>query len=357
MQRLEPGQPGPRLSVSTPEVEVLATARGQEQLVLEFDVFRDGRGFSLAALLRARGFPGRLGAAGKVLPDQVRHLRRSGFDAVELAAGADPAPWQKLDQVYTAAYQPGGHDRQVWQARLARRRDEGLEALAARLNDEHADSPAEAILAAALAPELGRRAAAISSFGAEAAVLLHLVSRIRPDLPVIFLETGQHFFQTLAYRRTLSQNLGLSDVRSVQPDPAAVARLDPRGDLWRDDANACCKLRKVEPLHEALQGFDTRITGRKRYQNHERAGLRPFEAVDGSLIVNPLVAWTPQQIEAWITEHGLPRHPLVEHGYPSIGCWPCTRAVEPDDDPRGGRWAGQAKTECGIHRPAQREPA
>ncbi len=357
MQRLEPGQPGPRLSVSAPEMEVLAAARGQKQLVLEFDVFRDGRGFSLAALLRARGFQGRLIAAGKVLPDQVRHLRRSGFDAVELAIGTDPAPWQKLDQIYSAAYQPGGHDRQVRQARLASRRDESLQALAARLNDDHADSPAEAILAAALLPELGRQAAAISSFGAEAAVLLHLVSRIRPDLPVIFLETGQHFFQTLAYRRTLSQSLGLSDVRSVQPDPATVARQDPKGDLWRDDANACCALRKIQPLQDALADFDTRITGRKRYQNRERAGLRPFEVINEDLVVNPLVAWTPRQIEAWITEHRLPRHPLVEQGYPSIGCWPCTRAVEPDHDPREGRWAGQAKTECGIHRPTRREPA
>ncbi|MFK0299363.1 phosphoadenylyl-sulfate reductase [Brevundimonas sp. NPDC090276] len=350
MQLLEQAQDGVRLSVSTPEEDIRAAAAANDSLILEFEAFRDGRGFSLAAILRGQGYQGRLIAAGKVLPDQVRHLRRCGFDAVELAPGADPAPWRRMDQVFSAAYQPAsGDDRLVWRQRHAAPANDDAVALAARLNDQWADADAEDLLRAVLDPALGRKAAAISSFGAEAAVLLHLISRVRPDLPVVFLETGQHFFQTLAYRRELADRLGLTDVRDITPDPAALSKTDPRGDLWRSAPDACCDVRKVQPLAQAVAGFDTRITGRKRYQNSHRAALAPFEAADGVLTVNPLAAWSAEQIEDWLRDHQLPRHSLVAQGYPSIGCWPCTRAVEACEDARDGRWSGQEKTECGIH--------
>ena len=350
MQLLEQAQDGVRLSVSTPEHDIHAAAAAVDSLILEFEAFRDGRGFSLAAILRGQGYQGRLIAAGKVLPDQARHLRRSGFDAVELAPGADPTPWRRMDQAFSAAYQTASSDdRLVWRQRHAASASDDAVALAARLNAQWGDADAEDLLRAALAPELGRKAAAISSFGAEAAVLLHLISRIQPDLPVLFLETGQHFFQTLAYRRALTDRLGLTDVRDITPDAATLSKTDPNGDLWRSAPDACCDVRKVQPLAQALAGFDTRITGRKRFQNTHRASLAPFEAADGVLTVNPLASWTAEQIEAWLRDHQLPRHPLVEQGYPSIGCWPCTRAIETGEDARDGRWAGQEKTECGIH--------
>jgi phosphoadenylyl-sulfate reductase (thioredoxin) len=348
MQLLEQAQDGVRLTVSTPEEDIRAAAAANDSLILEFEAFRDGRGFSLAAVLRGQGYRGRLIAAGKVLPDQARHLRRCGFDAVELSPGANAAPWRRMDQVFSAAYQPSsGDDRLVWRQRHAAPEDAA--ALAARLNAQWADADAEDLLRAVLDPALDRKAAAISSFGAEAAVLLHLISRVQPDLPVIFLETGQHFFQTLAYRRELTERLGLTNVRDIAPDAAALTAADPRGDLWRSEPDACCAVRKVEPQARALTGFDTRITGRKRYQNSQRTDLKPFEAADNVLIVNPLAAWSADQIEDWLRDHQLPRHPLVEQGYPSIGCWPCTRAVEAGEDARDGRWAGQEKTECGIH--------
>ena len=348
MQLLEQAQDGVRLSVSTPEEDIRAAAAANDSLILEFEAFRDGRGFSLAAILRGQGYQGRLIAAGKVLPDQVRHLRRSGFDAVELAPGADAAPWRRMDQVFSAAYQPAtGDDRLVWRQRHAAPED--AVALAARLNAQWGEAEAEDLLRAVLDPALGRKAAVISSFGAEAAVLLHLISRVQPDLPVVFLETGQHFFHTLAYRRELADRLGLTDVRDITPDAAALAAADPHSDLWRSQPDACCDVRKVQPLAQAVAGFDTRITGRKRYQNSHRAALVPFEAADGVLTVNPLAVWSAEQIEAWLRDHQLPRHPLVEQGYPSIGCWPCTRAVEAGEDARDGRWSGQEKTECGIH--------
>jgi phosphoadenosine phosphosulfate reductase len=348
MQLLEHAQNGVRLTVSTPEEDIRAAAAANDSLILEFEAFRDGRGFSLAAVLRGQGYRGSLIAAGKILPDQARHLRRCGFDAVELSPGADAAPWRRMDQIFSAAYQPAsGDDRLVWRQRHAAPEDPAT--LAARLNAQWGDADAEDLLKAVLDPALARKAAAISSFGAEAAVLLHLISRVRPDLPVVFLETGQHFFQTLAYRRELTERLGLTDVREIKPGAAALSKADPRGDLWRSQPDTCCAVRKIQPLAQALTGFDTRITGRKRYQNSQRADLMPFEANEDVLTVNPLAKWSANQVEDWLLDHELPRHPLVEQGYPSIGCWPCTRAVAADEDARDGRWAGQDKTECGIH--------
>lgn len=350
MQLLERAEAGVRLAVSSSQEEALAAAAATDSLILEFEAFRDGRGFSLAAVLRGQGYQGRLIAAGQVLPDQVRHLRRCGFDAVELPPEADQAAWRRMDHVFTGAYQPGvGSERLVWRERHAQKPNGEVEALAAKLNADWGSGDAEDVLKAVLDPALGRRAVAISSFGAEAAVLLHLISRVQRDLPVVFLETGQHFPQTLAYRRKLAEHLGLTDVRDIHPAADALETLDPNGELWRTSPDACCDVRKVRPLAGALEGFDTRITGRKQFQNRQRADLAPFEAVGGVLVVNPLAAWSPDQIEAWLRDHQLPRHLLVEQGFASIGCWPCTRAVQAGEDARAGRWHGHEKTECGIH--------
>ena len=348
MQWLENAPDGARLPVATPLAEVEATARNAEALVLEFDAFRDGRGFSLAAVLRERGYRGRLIADGHLLPDQARHLRRSGFDGVVLGAGADLAAWRRMDAAFSATYQPI-EDRAVpiWRRReLARRTPE---AIVERLNRETRGGDADDILRAALDPALGLKPAVLSSFGAEAAVLLSLVARIDPSTPVVFLETGMHFMQTLAYRKALSERLGLTDVRLVMPDARERAELDPRDDLWRADPDACCDLRKVRPLERALTGLDALVTGRKRHQTAERADLQPFELFEGRIRVNPLHDWSEERLQTWFEAEDLPRHPLNDQGYRSIGCWPCTQAVEVGEDSRAGRWAGAAKSECGIH--------
>ena len=363
LQLLESVQNGPRLSVTTPLEEVEVTASATDVLVLEFDAFRQGQGFSLASILRERGFTGRLIAAGNLLPDQARHLRRTGFDAVELNPGSDLATWQRMDQAFHAAYQDAIDPAPtIWQRRAVARAlsppppsnsapkaETDLHVLADRLNVELAGADAATILKAALDPTLGLKTAAISSFGAEAAALLHLISEQKPDLPVVFLETGQHFFQTLQYRSQLTSKLGLTDVRLVAPDAAEKADLDARDDLWKTDADACCDLRKTRPLARATVGFTALITGRKRYQASTRAALQPFEVLDGVLRVNPLANWTSEDVEDHLVAHDLPRHPLVAQGYPSIGCHTCTRPVETGEDARAGRWAGQDKTECGIH--------
>ena len=201
--------------------------------------------------------------------------------------------------------------------------------------------------------EFPGRIAAVSSFGAEAAVLLHLIAEIDPATPVIFLNTGKHFPETLAYREEATARLGLSDVRVVTPDPLSAAHLDPHGTLWRDGPDHCCHLRKVVPLRRALAGFEAWITGRKRYQGGTRAGLAAVERVGGHVKINPLAGWSEARVEAAFQDAALPRHPLVSEGYTSIGCAPCTRRAVCGAATRSGRWLGTGKTECGIHWPSQ----
>lgn len=207
-----------------------------------------------------------------------------------------------------------------------------------------------ALLRHALLDAFPGRIAVVSSFGAESAVLLAHVAETDPAAPVLFLDTGQHFPETLEYRARLVEFLGLTGVRDIAPDPAALAASDPDGELWRYDTDACCGLRKVAPLDRALAPFDAWITGRKRSQAATRRTLPFFELADGKVKINPLADWDPARLEAEMAWRGLPRHPLAARGYPSIGCGPCTRPVHAGEDARAGRWAGSGKTECGIHR-------
>lgn len=194
------------------------------------------------------------------------------------------------------------------------------------------------------------RVAVVSSFGAESAVLLALVAEVDPAAPVFFVDTGQHFAETLGYREMLAAVLGLTDVRDVRLSERERAANDPQDELWRYDPDACCRLRKVTPLDRALAPFEAWISGRKRHQAFSRIALPVVERVDGKTKLNPLAAWTAADIEAEMVRRALPRHPLSLAGYPSIGCATCTHAVATGEDPRSGRWAGTGKTECGIHR-------
>jgi phosphoadenosine phosphosulfate reductase len=225
---------------------------------------------------------------------------------------------------------------------------------AVRLNRMFRGQDAQEMLASVLGSGLAGEVAVVSSFGAESAVLLHLVAQIDPALPVLFLETGKHFPETLAYRDLLVQRLGLTDLRNLTPDPLDLAR-DETGLRWSYDPDGCCEIRKVLPLAKALGPFDATITGRKGFQSSTRAGLPRFEIdtsdAQGRLKINPLADWSPEAIAAYIVEHDLPPHPLVAEGYPSIGCSPCTSMVAAGEDPRAGRWRGWDKTECGIHVP------
>jgi phosphoadenosine phosphosulfate reductase len=191
--------------------------------------------------------------------------------------------------------------------------------------------------------------AIVSSFGAESSILLHLIASIDPNVTVLFLETGKHFPETLEYRDTLIERLGLKDFRNITPDAELLAQKDENGLRWSYDPDGCCEIRKVLPLKKALAGFDAQFTGRKAFQSATRNALPRFEIEDGRLKVNPLADWDKTRLDAYMAEHALPAHPLVEQGYPSIGCSPCTSKVAEGEDPRSGRWKGWDKVECGIH--------
>ncbi len=195
----------------------------------------------------------------------------------------------------------------------------------------------------------GDQIALVSSFGAESAVLLHMVSQVNPAQPVLFLDTGMLFAQTLDYRRALSSRLGLTGVRDLRPAFQDLAVRDSESKLWQSDTEACCEIRKVLPLNRALEGFEAWITGRKRFHGGERLSLPVVEAAEGMVKFNPLANWDKAALDAYGLQHNLPQHPLVAQGYPSLGCWPCTQAVSLGEDVRAGRWAGSEKTECGIH--------
>lgn len=220
----------------------------------------------------------------------------------------------------------------------------------AALNARYRHHGATAVLERALGdPQVGRLAL-VSSFGAESVVLLHLVSVMDRTTPVLFIDTEMLFDETLAYQAELAERLRLTDVRTVKARREDVFVQDNEGLLHLHDPDACCALRKTEPLQRALSGFDAWITGRKRYQGGQRTALEFFEAEgDLRIKVNPLAHWTSGDLQDYIAENRLPRHPLVAKGYPSIGCAPCTTRVGDGEDPRAGRWRDSAKEECGIH--------
>ncbi|MDG2527329.1 phosphoadenylyl-sulfate reductase [Caulobacter endophyticus] len=221
--------------------------------------------------------------------------------------------------------------------------------LAARLDAELRDAHPLTVLRKAY-ETFGDKLALVSSFGAESAVLLHLASQVSPNIPVLFLDTGMLFGQTLDYRKSLAASLGLTDVRDLRPAFADLAVQDPKSDLWRTDTDACCNIRKVLPLDRALEGFEGWVTGRKRFHGGDRLRLAVVEEAGGQIKFNPLANWSKAELDAYAAEHQLPAHPLVAQGFPSLGCWPCTRPVDdPNADVRAGRWQGQDKTECGIH--------
>jgi phosphoadenosine phosphosulfate reductase len=193
------------------------------------------------------------------------------------------------------------------------------------------------------------RIAVISAFAAESVVLLHQVAQIDPSTPVLFLNTHKLFGETMRYRDRIQETLGLTDIRSVGPHPDDRRAQDPEGTLWSRNPDACCHFRKVVPLRRALAGFDAVVTGRKRFQTSERAGLEKVELAEGRVRFNPLVDWSLTELMAYMDEHRLPKHPLINDGYPSIGCIPCTRRVNAGEGYRDGRWAGWEKDECGIH--------
>ena len=221
------------------------------------------------------------------------------------------------------------------------------------LRAKYAGTDARSLLRAMIKDEFAGKITTVSSFGSESVVLLHLISEIDPSVPVIFLNTGKLLGETMRYRDRLQEKLGLIDVRAIGPHPDDLKALDPEGTLWSREPDSCCNIRKVLPLRRAIAGFDAEITGRKRFQTQARTSMSPLELNGSRFVVNPLWDWSLQDLKEHILKHDLPRHPLVEDGFLSIGCMPCTERVKEGEDYRSGRWSGLNKDECGIHENAE----
>ena len=335
---------------------------------VNFPIFQDGRGYSAARILREAGYLGEMRAVGEVLVDQLAFMRRCGFDAFAPAHPLDEADAEQHWHAGRMSIRPrrtsGNRSGPCAMAEAdpmvrgtARRRDRIEIGPAFTQADADALNRAyEGVETAAMLRDLFRsgdlgRVAVVSSFGTESAVLLHLVAEADRSIPVIFVDTLKMFSETLDYRETLIERLGIENASIVTPDPAVLAAKDENGLRWSWDPDGCCAIRKVEPLARAKRGLDAWISGRKAFQSVTRENLPRFEIEDGRLKINPLGNWTKDDLEAYFAEHDLPRHPLEAKGYLSVGCEPCTSAVAPGEDPRAGRWRGWDKVECGIHSP------
>lgn len=209
-------------------------------------------------------------------------------------------------------------------------------------------APAENIIEWAVAT-FGARFCVTSSMGD--AVLSHLASRVAPGLDVVFLDTGYHFAETIGTRDAVEATLPVN-VISLTPQQTVAEQDAAYGkDLFARDPDLCCALRKVEPLRDGLAGYDAWATGLRRAETHDRviAPVVGWDERKQKVKVSPLARWSDDDVDRYVAEHGVLVNPLQYDGYPSIGCWPCTRRVAPGDDPRSGRWSGTNKTECGIH--------
>ena len=196
----------------------------------------------------------------------------------------------------------------------------------------------------------GPNIAASSSFQTQSLPLLHLISQICPDMPIIFLDTGFHFPETLAFRDELQARFKLNIIVTRPVIEKSQLLLRYGEGLYRRDPDLCCYLNKVEPMQRVMAGLPAWVSGVRRDQTEYRTGLRTLEPQPSGLLkIHPLLHWTGQEVSAYIDRYQLPSHPLMAKGYPSVGCAPCTRAVSSGELERAGRWAGLTKTECGLH--------
>ncbi len=332
-------------------------------IALEFPQFKDGRPFSYARILRDRyKFAGDIRAFGHILRDQFLFLDRCGVNVLQLQSQEKLNDWTEAINEISVSYQPASDDRKI--VKNLRRKinsdfiddvdsiTENLPLLEERLKSftlSFGHLSSLDLLKTMIHKEFLGKIALVSSFGTEAAVLIHMISTIDKSLPIVFLDTGKLFDETIRYRDSLIQLFSLTNVESVKPEISKINAIDPDGILWKQDHDACCNLRKVEPLRNALLGFDAWITGRKRYQGSSRSVMPTIEIQGGRIKINPLASWTRKMIEDYFIENDIPKHPLEDDGFQSVGCIPCTDRIRSGEGLRDGRWRDSEKTECGIH--------
>jgi phosphoadenosine phosphosulfate reductase len=325
---------------------------GLSLIAIQFPKFTDGRGYSIAALLRRRyGWTGEIRAIGDVLRDQLFYMARAGFDSFALAEGRDIEAAMDGFKDFSVVYQ----DSSDGKAPALRTRAQAVR-------------DAKIIRAAKLLAHIAEQhpsAALASSLSAEDMVLTDLIARNALPIHIFTLQTGRLHEETLGMIGKTKARYGI-DIEPIQPVAAAVeAHVSAHGDYAFYDSlelrKACCGIRKVEPLNRALKGRTAWITGQRRDQSVTRTTLHEEEhdADRGIAKFNPLADWTWDDVLAYAAAHDVPLNPLHARGYPSIGCEPCTRAIRPGEDPRAGRWWWEQSDskECGLHTHTDEQPS
>ncbi len=193
------------------------------------------------------------------------------------------------------------------------------------------------------------KVAYVCSFGTESAIILHMISQIDRNFPVILLNTNFLFKETIVYKNYLLDKFKLTNYHEVTPDKKDLKFKDSDNKLWKKNPDLCCNIRKVLPLQKKLKLFDAWISGRKSYQDGERKKIKAFEILNKKIVINPLANINREFVDEYFKENNINRHPLFKKGYLSIGCVNCTVRTLNSDDPRSGRWSNKTKTECGIH--------
>ena len=325
-------------------------------IAIPFAKFNDGRGFSIAHLLRSdHGFRGEVRATGHVIPDQALHLLRAGFDTANVVNAEALFHWQSSLAHYKGAYQKAVRN-PLMQRRLATQRIKG-EQRAAALSEKIAKTRDLTQRVREIADSVEGRITFSTSLGKEDQAVLHAIVSAGIDVDVFTLDTLRHFPETLETLERTEKHYGIK-IRVVTPDPMDLEELIAHdGEFgFRTSVNsrkACCMIRKVLPLNRSLKGAAAWITGLRREQSAERADVdHAVWDADLELIkTSPLADWTDGELDAYIKANDIPVNPLHDQGYPSIGCEPCTRAVSPGEDPRAGRWwwENEDGKECGLH--------
>jgi len=336
----------------TADAAALAAAAGAGSVIaIRFPTFGDGRGHSLAVLLRERhGFKGELRAIGYLIPDLAPFLMRSGFDSAEITDGNDIETWQAALTRIRHLYQPGFRNPQPLRRDASKR---AAEALNVRL--EGIGSLAGRI--AELRRSIEGRITFSTSLGLEDQAILNAIAEAHANIDVFTLDTGRLFPEVLETVELSELRYGLR-IRLVAPEAAEVEALVGRDGVLGfrnsvENRQACCEVRKVRPLNRELAGAQGWIAGVRREHSDDRASI-PLAAWDETralVKINPIADWATPMLTAYIAKHNIPVNPLHARGFISIGCQPCTRAVQQGEDPRAGRWwwEHEERKECGLH--------
>jgi len=332
------------------ERQLIAAASGPGPLAVRFDKFNDGRGLTIARLLREwHGFRGEIRATGHLIPDLAPHLARSGFDTAELADGAEIETWKHAIGL-AGAYQVAWRD-------PAPMRRKAAASEAAALDERLAGLPSLEERVVDIGSAVAGRIAFSTSLGEEDQAIYHAIAETGANIDVFTLDTGRLFEETLETLEASRLRYGVP-IRVVTPHAHELEELIARDGVFGfrqtvAKRKACCEIRKVRPLARALRGAGGWITGLRRDQSGARAAV-PFAAWDGEralLKLNPLADWPLEALRAYIEANDIPVNPLHVKGFPSIGCQPCTRAIAPGEDIRAGRWwwESEDRKECGLH--------